>query len=1052
MRPKSLLICHIILLLLCCAGRAFAQTTQASFNGKVSDVSNAPLPGASVVVKNQSTGFAASTVTNTKGEYVFKELPLGGPYYIQVTFMGFTDQRKSGFTLNQGDVLSVNFTMGNNVKEIAGVTITGVGNAKGKVENLGAATAVTPKLMSRMPINGRNFANLTDLSPLSRGGNISGQLGSSTNFTIDGMTAKNPTSAGATTSRSGAPYSISIEAVREFKVVTNQYDVTYGRAGGGTVSAVTKSGTNTLTGSVFGYGRTNWLTSRYDIRGNRRTNDYSTYQYGFSLGGPIIKDKLHFFITWDRQQDQRSLVIADVQSAADETRFNINRTMLDSVIKIGRDKYGLSKDPQYGSFNKGRTSDAAFLRLDWQINKNNLLTIRDNMTNDVNKLGLIDNTAINLRESAGNDFNFDNSFLVTLRSSLNPKLTNELKVQHLYTRQSSEAGDQLPKQNIPRAIIENIPSVLQSGATRTTNIQFGGHRFAQESFRNNVFQLVDNLYYNTNNVRYTFGIDFMYTHSRSIYGSEVNGRFHYNNVQDFIDNKPYRFYREVPLVSDPSVKSNIFNLGFYGQLQTKVATGMEITAGLRGDYAHYPSSPFNQLVFDELGLRTDNKLRSFIIQPRFQLTWDVNEKHRDYIRLGAGVFASDINNYMLINNLVFDGKHLGTVDVRTPNVPAADFLSYRANPSTTPTLAAYQIPTINTNGPDVKIPVVYKANISYTRFITERLRVGITGYLTLGRNNYFYIDKNMAKDPFFTLKDEGNRGVYVPLESMPANGNGDWQKGRISNKLGRVLELNSNGKVNQMAVVLDASYQYYKDGEVSFSYTWNDTKDNTSYNGNVANTATLSLPVKDDPRDLSKMSYSDNQFRHKIVFYAVSPTWKGFSFGIRYSGIGGTRYSLLSGVNSNADFVSGTNDLAFVFDPKNTNVPQNIRDGIQGILNNPAASQSIKDYIQKYAGRIAERNGGVNGFYGIFDFRAAKRFSFGKSKKHGLEISADLFNAANFLNKKWGTYKNLGTQALYANKGFDATNVRFNYSVNTAGEVIPSGDPFQWQMGVRYSF
>src|SRR3989337_2029053 len=202
---------------------------------------------------------------------------------------------------------------------------------------MGAATAVSSRTMTRLPVNGRNFTTLMDLSPLSRGGTISGQLGSSTNYTIDGMNAKNPTSAGSTTSRSGAPYSISIEAVREFKVVTNQYDVTYGRSGGGTVSAVTKAGTNTLTGSVFTYARANGLASKYDIRGNKRDDDYSTYQYGFSLGGPIIKNKLHFFIAWDHQQDQRSLVIADIQSAVDENRFNVTRKTLDSVVKIGRD-------------------------------------------------------------------------------------------------------------------------------------------------------------------------------------------------------------------------------------------------------------------------------------------------------------------------------------------------------------------------------------------------------------------------------------------------------------------------------------------------------------------------------------------------------------------------------------------------------------------------------------------------------------------------------------------------------------------------------------------
>ena len=1049
MRSKILCVFLLTIFFLHQSRNSFAQTTQASFTGKITDQDNKPLPGASILVKNESTGFQTSTISNTKGDYVFKELPLGGPYYILVTFTGFAEQKKADHILSQGDVVIVNFELNNLTTEMNAITVT-ANRSKGKVENLGAATAVSSRLITKMPVNGRNFTSLMDLSPLSRGGNISGQLGSSTNYTIDGMNAKNPTSAGSTTSRSGAPYSISIEAVREFKVVTNQYDVTYGRSGGGTVSAVTKSGTNKLTGSVFGYGRANWLASPYDIRGNKRNNDYSTYQYGFSLGGPIIKDKLHFFVAWDHQQDLRSLVIADIQSPVDENRFNITRQTLDSVIKIGREKYGLSKEPQYGSFDKKRNSDAAFLRLDWQINQKNLLTIRNNLTNDVNKLGLVDNTAINLYESTGNDFNFDNSFLVTLRSSINSRLTNELKVQHLHTYQSSEPGDALPKENIPRAIIERVPSTI-GGATRNTSIQFGGHRFAQEWFRNNVFQLVNNLYYNTNSIRYTFGVDLMYTRARSVYGSEVNGRFHYDGIQNFIDNKPYRFFREVPLLQDPSVVSNIYNLGLYGQMQTRVAKGVDITAGLRADYSIYPSSPFNQLVFDELNIRTDNKLRSFIIQPRFQFTWDVEERHRDYIRVGAGVFASDINNYMLINNLVFDGKHLATVDVRSPNIPQSDFNSYRANPATTPTLPDFQIPTINTNGPDVKIPVVYKANISYNRFITQKLKVGITGYLTLGRNNYVYVDRNMVKDPYFRLAEEADRGVYVPLATMPANGNGNWLEGRISNKLGRVLELNSTGKVNQMALVVDATYQYYKDGEITVSYTWNDTKDNTSYNGNVANTSTLVLPVKDDPRDLSLITYSDNQFRHKVVFYGTSPTFWGISFGLRYSGIGGTRYSLLSGVNSNADFVAGTNDLAYIFDLKNGAVSQDIRNGLQAILDNPNASESMKNYIRKYSGKIAERNGGVNGFYGFFDLRMIKKISFGKTNQ-GLEISADLFNVANLLNKSKGNSKNLGSQALYSNKGFDAQNQRFNYGVNTAGVVTPAGDPYQFQLGLRYSF
>ncbi|MDB5019617.1 MAG: TonB-dependent receptor [Pedobacter sp.] len=1068
---KKLTYFILLLFVVCTASKLAAQTTQASISGQITDALKKPIPGASVTVRNESTGFTAFTTSNSNGDYTLKELPLGTPYTVSVSFVGFGQQRRTGYSLNQGDVLKVNISMQDAVQNLSVVEIVGSG-MKNKIQNLGAATTVSARDLTRLPVNGRNFTTLTDLSPLAKGGSISGQLGSSTNYTIDGMNAKNPTSAGSTTSRSGAPYSISIEAVREFKVVTNQYDVTYGRSGGGTVSAVTKSGTNTLGGSVFGYGRADWLSSKYAINGNRRQSDFATNQYGFSLGGPIIKDKLHFFVTWDHQKDSRPLVIANIQSPADEDRLGLSQTSLNSYLDIARRLYGVANTPQFGSFDKKRGSDAAFARLDYQINQNNLLTIRDNYTNDRNNQGLEDNTAVNLYESYGNDKNVDNNLLATLRTSISPTLTNELKAQHLYTYQQSSPGDQLPGANIPRAVVEGVSSLI-NGASRTTNIQLGGHRFAQEGFENNVFQFVDNLYYNTDKIKFTFGTDLMYTHAQSTYGSELNGRFYFrdeNNktaLQNFEALSPYRYTREVPLVDDPSVTQGIFNSAVYGQMQTKLALGLDMVAGIRADYTNYPAAPLNQLVLDELGLRTDNSLSSFLVQPRVQFTWDINEKRKNFVRFGAGIFASDINNYATINNRVFDGTNLASVDVRSPNVPQPNFPGYRDNPASAPGLELFNIPgvnkliTINTNATDAQVPVVYKANLSYNHFFTERFRMGITGFATLARHNYMYVDRNMAADPFFRLANEGNRGVFVPAGSISANGSPDWQQGRVSQQLGRVLEMNSKGRVNQFAVVVDGTFQYFKDGEISFSYTWNDTKDNTSYNGNVANTATLSLPVVDDPRDLSKMSYSDNHFRNKIVVYGTLPTFYGVSIGVRYSGIGGSRYTLRSGANNNGDFVSSDNDLAYIFDRNNPAVPGNVRNGLQAILDNPNASQSIKDYITKYSGTFAERNGGVNSFYGIVDLRITKKFKVYKT--HSLELSGDVFNVANLLNKTWGVNESLSSQSLYtlgvpatattpAIPGFDKVNNQFVYRVNTAGVVIPSGSPFQGQIGLRYAF
>ncbi|RYF75182.1 MAG: TonB-dependent receptor, partial [Cytophagaceae bacterium] len=958
----------LFVLLLLSGTTTWAQGTQAAITGSIKEAEG-PAIGATVSVRNESTGFQTSTVTNEKGDFSFAQLPLGTPYTISVKYVGFADQKKTGYSLNFGDQLKVNFDMKSSATELDEVSITGA-DLHNSVKTLGASTAITEKELTKLPVNGRNFTSLIDLSPVSNGSTLAGQLASSTNYTVDGMTARSMVAGG----NSGGAYSISMEAIREFKVVTNEYDVTNGRSGGGSITTVTKSGTNTLSGSAFTFGRTDWLSSSFNLNGSKRVQKFSTYQYGASLGGAIVKDRAHFFVAWDHQRDSRPLYIADIQAPSDIARYKVTQESLDEYSRISREKYGIGADEAlFGAFDKKKRTDAAFARIDWQINSNNLLTIRDNYTNDRNKLGLADNTAINAFESYGNDYNIDNSLLATLRTTFTPKITNELKLQHLYTYQKSSPGDQLPAANIPRNIVETVRSTIEGG-TLSTNIQMGGHRFAQEGFTNNVLQLVDNFYYNTDKVQYTFGVDLMYTHAKSLYGSEVNGRFHYNEtssttngvvtVTPALDNfnnlRPYRFYREVPLVADPTVYSSIFNTGAYGQLSTRLTPGLEMTAGLRFDYAIYPKAQFNQLVFDELKLRTDNQIKSFILQPRIQFNWDINNQHRDFVRFGAGVFASDINNYMLINNLTFDGKHFATVDVRDANVPTPDFAAYRSNYASIPTLAQFQVPTINMTGPNAKVPTLYKANVSYSRFLTDKLKVGISGYMSLGRNNYMYVERNMVADPFFRLANEDNRGVYVPLASMPTSGVGDWQQGRLSQKLGRVLELNSEGRVNQFAAVVDATWQYFRDGEITASYTWNDARDNVTYNGNVANTATLVLPVKDDPRNLSKMTYSDNQFRNKVVFYGTLPSFFGITVGVRYTGIGGTRYSLLSGANTNADFVA-TNDLAFVFDRNSAEVPTNVRTGLQTLLDNPDANQSLKNYINAYSGKIAERNGGING-------------------------------------------------------------------------------------------
>lgn len=1042
----------LCMLLFCLPAKLFAQGTQAIIAGSVSDEKTGPAIGATVTVKNESTGFKTSTLTNEKGEYTIKQLPLGSPYTVTVSYLGFGEQKKTGYSLNQGDLLRINFDLESAATEIKAVEVV-ANSLKNNIKTIGSATSVTAKDIAKLPVNGRNFTSLIDLSPLSSGINLSGQLASSTNFTIDGMTSKGTVAAGTT---AGA-YSISMEAVREFKVVTNQYDVTYGRSGGGTISTVTKSGTNTLSGSAFTFARTNWLSSQYDLRGNERNQKYSTYQYGFSLAGPIIKDRAHFFVAWDHQADSRPLYIADIRSEADEANFKVTQATLDRFMDVGRAKYGLAASPQFGAFDKSKRTEAAFARIDWQLNSRNLLTIRNNFIYDMDNQSDGDNSGINLYESYSSRKSFNNSIMATLRSVLGPKVTNELKLQHFVVSEEMIANDLLPAQSIPRAIVENVEST--SGAKKYFNsIQLGGQRYTPEWFKDNVVQLVNNLYYNTGKINYTFGVDLMYTNMHSRYGSEMNGRFFFTGMDNFENLKPYRYARDVSMVADPSVWMNTLASGAYAQMETKLARGLDVMAGLRLDYTRYfDRANFSQTVYSELGLRTDNSVATLQLQPRIQFNWDVAEKHTDIVRFGAGIFGSDLNNYSMINNMLFDGTRIASIDVQGALVPTPNFPGYRQNPASAPGAELFNTPgisklyTINTNSADTKVPVVYKANFSYNHFFTDRLRIGISGYASWARNNYMYVDRNMVDKPFFTIADEDNRGVYVPASSInTTNGATNWLNSRKTDKVGRVLELISEGKINQYSFVVDGTYRYFRDGQVSFSYTWNDAKDNTSYNGNVANTATLDLMVKDDPRDLSKMSYSNGQFRHKVVFYGTAPSIWGVTVGLRFSGLAGTRYSLAVSGNMNGDFVS-SNDLPFIYDVNNPNTPEYLRKGIQAILDNPEAEASVKKYLRDNMGKIAERNGGVNGFYGVFDLRLAKKFMLFKS--HGIEASVDIFNLANMFKKSWGVGHNLGKQNLYSIKSFDVENERFVYNVNgTTGVSGLNGNPFQVQLGLRYSF
>jgi Carboxypeptidase regulatory-like domain len=1044
-----------LLLFITLSFKVQAQSTDASISGKVTDEKGIAIPGASVVVRNESTGFRAVVSTNKDGLYNLIQLPLGRPYTITVSYIGYPKQTKSDLALNQGDNIVANFRMQQSDTQLDDVVVNANSLTK-RIDRLGSSTAITAQSIQQLPTQNRNFNNLSALAPTTNGTNISGQRASSTNYVIDGASARNNLTSGAIGS---GPYSLSLEAIREFEVATNVYDVSRGREGGGTVSAVTKSGTNTLTGSVFDYYRSDFLASPYDIRGNKRTQKFTTNQYGFSLGGAIIKDKLHFFTALDRQDETMPFFIADIQNKDDEISLGISKGALDSVVNIGRAKYGLGSGPQTGEFKRKTLANTFFARVDWQINDKHRLTIRNNYSDWLNPTSNSDNSNINLFEVWGDFKSRENTTLLALRSQFSPAFLNEFKFQYQSATRNYVPNSELPAANIPRAIV-TVRSTLPNGTLGSKTVQLGGQRYYPENNKENQLQLINTSYLTVDKYKFTFGTDNTLTYMDTYISSEQNGRFIFNSLADFNNLNASRYAREAPINGIPSVQQYILNASLFGQVEFDISKNINAMFGLRYDVTSFlTQADYNPVVERTLGLRTDSKITDAgKIQPRIQLTWDINGEKKDIIRLGGGLFSAYPVNYAQVNNIQNSGTKVASIDVSRPAsgtslVPVPDFPSYRRNPSSAPGIIAGvpYVSTINLNDPNLKMPSIFKANLSYNKIIGDRLRLGINLLYSYTKNNYVYLDRNLVDNPYFRLANEENRGVFVPAASITAAGITNNVLGRKTNEVGRVLMLTNGAELKQKAMILDASFRYLKDGYLNVSYTLNDARDNSSYNGNVANTSTF-RPVKSDPRDLSSIYYSDNQYRSKLVVYGTTPTWKGFSLGATFRGIGGTRYSMTVDADLNGDFVGGPgddNDLAFVFDPNSPNTSAANKASMEKVLANP--DNRAKEYILKSLGKIADRNGGVNPFAGTFDIRLQKDIKTYKNQK--LTLSFDAFNFANLLNKKWGVNYNLGNQTLLLVTRFDQAKQQYEYRVNeNVGVTQAAGTPYQIQLGARYSF
>ena len=546
------------------APAALGQTdvTTARISGVVRHADGTALPGVLIEAKNQDTGFLGTATSRGDGSFQIVNLPTGA-YTVKATLSGFRPAVRENLRVEIGSAPTIEFKM--QLESVtAAVTVTSEVPAV-ETTNTAASTRIETEQLKNLPVTGRDFKNLVLLTPETRfdseRGNISvsGERGINTNVTVDGVDYNNPFFGGTIAAAEGrAPLSLSEESIKEFTVITNGASVEFGRSGGGFVNVITKSGTNNLHGSGFFYWQPHSLIA--DFANGTTPNDQDKKQYGASLGGPILKDQLFFFGSYDRQKQSIT--------------FPINSTVLDPTI--------FAKYPVLGSVNdttyvQTRDGWVAFGRMDWQATNSQRLMGRVNYAKYEGVNGT-NNSANDTPAHNGIEGMTSTQFVGTYSGQFGASLLNDLNYNY-------------NKEDVPR----------QDKGLNLPEIQVGSARYGEVSFLPIVsttkrYEVGDTVTYLYKSHVFKIGGDYNDTSTSQTFKGNWRGVFVFNNVADLLAGKYFQ-YRQFGglggLTADQAGTVDFGQKEYAGFIQDQwfVNPQLTVTLGLRYEYLDNPNAP-----------------------------------------------------------------------------------------------------------------------------------------------------------------------------------------------------------------------------------------------------------------------------------------------------------------------------------------------------------------------------------------------------------------------------------------------------------------------------
>jgi outer membrane receptor protein involved in Fe transport len=1033
--------------------------TGAAVSGTITS-DGQPVAAIDVVLRNPSTGNTYTATTDDSGRYTLDNVAPGGPYILTAQQMGFHTTGRNGIVLALGQRLKLDLVM--RIDEGEQITIVETLDPFADPSRTGPASNLGERQISRLPLQGRNFTDLASTSPQVSGNSIAGQNNRYNNIQIDGGAnndlfglSPNGTPGGQANAKP-----ISIEAIDQFVIEIAPFDVRQGSFTGGLINAITKRGTNDPHGTFFTYYQGKSLAG---FRDDPTFLDFDSLQLGMSVGGPIVRDKLHIFVAADFQARDSAFgnqfQIGGVDSAADLARAGFDNATAERFVDLLEQKGILNTGdalaptiarPDQNFFVKVSTNQIPKSQLD--ISYNLVDASEDSLTRSPTSPSIPGRLRDGYQLSNSGFLQANTTHTARLKLTTNwagGRLSNELLAGFSIIRDERVLPQRLP------LILVNV-GMLGSSASW---LAAGGERFSHANrLDQNVFQLQDNVTWTLGRHRLTFGTSNEVLQVENVFLQAAFGVYAFNSLDDFEAGNVAAYQRRFggsDLLDPGTAKFSAYQIGLYVQDEWSVFENLTVTPGFRVDVPFLSDAVTNPRLAANALLPIDTgeiPSGNLLLSPRVGFNWNIFGNASTILRGGAGVFTGRPPYVWLSNAYVVNG--LAQVELTCNAANGGMVPDFSADPDNQPSDCAggTGTPTPPTNAgeidyfdPDTKYP----QNLRISGGLDQKLPWGLTAsadfLYTRDVNGWYYEDTNLVaqavsgegRQMYGTVNATG-RGVPTRVDSMNLT-----QAVRTSNKNG--------GRVYNGTIQLAKSFGALLDASVA--YTYSDSRDLMSLTSSQAlsNFQFAPLDGSIDDRNVRRSAFDRP---HKVTITAASSLPLGFVVGLSYVGQSGLPYTWTVNGDVNADGVSG-NDLAYV-PASSTDIT----------LMDPTQFDALNTFIEGQQclkdarGGVIKRGACRNPWQNFLNARLAwKSPNLGSGGEH-FELQLDVFNILNLLNDDWGLSKQVAQFEninLIQSVGFDAANNRpiYNFTApTTVTQTIFSPTQSRWrlQLGARYIF